>query len=255
MGNGQQMASIENTPPLDPLFVDRYVGDKLGNLKTLMDAGPPWHGFVHKLTQGTYHDESERAWQYRQAMLNHPRYGVDFWDGYYHFLDLNQDPVRQADYFWRSMLKIGGEKQGTIWAMLDVERGGQRMIPSARRVFDAVRAWAARYEVLSGWKPTLYGGELLRALGIHRAGAPIDLLGCGRNAIALYGARMTVGVIETTGTDPKHLLFWQYDGDGEAHLAGYPREAPGFGPTDISAMVLPGGLLTMRLALQAERRA
>jgi hypothetical protein len=239
--------TIENThPTIDPLFVDTYVGDRLGDVKALMDAGPPWHGFIHKLTQGTYHDEADRAIYYRKQMLNHPRYGVDFWEGYYHFIDLNQDAVDQADMFWLTMARIGGEKAGTLWAMVDVERGGQRAVPSRQQVFDWVGSWARRYEQLSGRKSTLYGGELLRGLGIHAAGAPINLLGCGRNAIALYGAKLTVGVIEATGTDPAHLLMWQYDGDGEAYLAGYPRSAPGFGPIDISVLTLPGGLPALR---------
>jgi len=243
------------TIPLDPLIVDTYVGDGLGDVQALMDAGPPWHGFVHKLTQGTYHEETERALHYRTTIVNHPRYAGrsssgDFWDGYYHFLDLNQEPRTQADFFWKMMDQIGSEHPGTLWAMVDVERGGQRSIPSAQQVFDGVGAWAARYEQLSGWKPTLYGGELLRALGIHTAGAPINLLGCGRSVIALYGPHLTIDVIAETGTDPAHLLGWQYDGDGESYLKNYPREAPGFGPIDITAMVLPGGLPVMRSSMQ-----
>ncbi len=39
------------------------------------------------------------------------------------------------------------------------------------------------------------------------------------------------------------------DGDGEAYLKGYPREAPGFGPSDISVLTLPGGLPALRRAL------
>ncbi len=245
---------------ISPLFVDTYVGDKPGNVQELMDAGPPWHGFIHKLTQGTYHEETARAGMYRQVIVAHPRYAGgrasgDFWDGYYHFLDLNQPSLPQADFFWSAMSRIGGEHAGTLWAMVDVERGGQRSVPSAQQVFDGVGAWAVRYEQLSGRKATLYGGELLRSLGIHQAGAPINLLGCGRNAIALYGARLTVGVIEATGTDPNHLLLWQYNGDGKAYLVGYPREAPGFGPVDVNAMVLPGGLPAMQAALGAHRAA
>lgn len=248
-------STIENTHPrIEPLFIDRYVGDRPGDVKKLMDAGPPWHGFIHKLTQGTYHEETAAALHYRSEITAHPRYAGnsdagDFWDGYYHFLDLNQDARTQADYFWLMMGRIGGEHAGTLWAAVDVERGGQRSIPSAQQVLDGVGAWAERYEQLSGRKATLYGGELLRSLGIHQAGAPINLLGCGRNWIALYGAKLTIGVIEATGTDPAHLGWWQYGGDGEAYLKGYPREAPGFGPSDISVLTLPGGLPALRRAL------
>ena len=235
---------------IEPLWVDTYAGDKLGSVTTLMDAGPPWHGFTHKLTQGTYHDECERVMQYRPTILHDVRYARDFWEGYYCFLDLNQDAVEQADFFWAMMTKIGGERAGTIWAMVDVERGGQRSIPSKQQVFDGVTAWANRYTQLSGKLPTLYGGELLRSLGIHEPGAPIELLGCGRNAIALYGAVLPEQVVVETGTDEAHLFQWQYDGDGEAYLAGYPREAPGFGPIDISVLTLAGGLDGLRAALK-----
>jgi hypothetical protein len=234
---------------IEPLWVDTYAGDPIGDVTTLMDAGPPWHGFTHKLTQGTYYEETANAAWYRAAILNHPRYGVDFWDGYYCFLDLNQDGAAQAEFFWKMMTKIGGEKAGTIWAMVDVERGGQRSIPSKQQVLDGVTAWANQYAQLSGRKATLYGGELLRSLGIHEPGAPIELLGCGRNAIALYGATLPEQVVIETGTDEAHLEWWQYDGDGEAYLAGYPRVAPGFGPRDISVLTVPGGLAGLRAQL------
>jgi hypothetical protein len=240
---------------IDPLFVDTYVGDHHGDVLQLMEAGPPWHGLVHKLTQGLYHDECERILQFRQVMLDHPRYAVDFWDGYYHFHDLNQDATAQADFFWGKMEKIGGERAGTIWAMIDVERGGQRRIPSAQQVFDSVGTWAARYEQLSGWKPTLYGGELLRALGIHKLNGAINLLGCGRNSIALYGPTLAEHVVIDTGTDEAHLFWWQYDGDGEAYLKDYPREAPGFGRIDISVLTCPNGLDGLRAELQVGTHA
>lgn len=248
---------IENTPHVDPLFVDTYVGDgrsTAANVLTLMNAGPPWHGLIHKLTQGTYHSEGRTIRWFRDAMRCHNRFGVDFWEGYYHYLDLSEDPKEQAEHFWDEMRAIGGENAGTLWAMVDVERGGQRAVPPAQRVLASVAVWSGRYEQLSGRKPTLYGGELLRSIGIHRPGAPANLLGCGRSAIASYTARLTVDVIAATGTDPDHLLFWQYCGDGVEQLAGYPREAPGFGAIDISAMVLPGGLPALRSAL-AEPRA
>lgn len=242
------------TATIDPLIVDTYVGDKKDSeirpaVEALINAGPPWHGLVHKLTQGTYHDESARVLMFRDAITSHARYGVDFWDGYYHFLDLNQDGAEQADFFWARMEKIGGEKAGTLWPMVDVERGGQRRIPNASDVFDCVRAFADRVTALGGRKPTLYAGELLRSLGIHHVGQAPELLGCGRSAIALYAGTLPGSVVVNTGTDYPHLFLWQYDGDGESYLQGYPATAPGFGKIDISAMVLPGGLDAMRSQL------
>ncbi len=238
----------------DKLFVDTYIGDRSKDVEhadviQLVAAGDPWCGLVHKLSQGTYEYEIDRVNSFRSIITDNDRYGDTLFDGFYHYEDLSLDPVVQCDFFWKQMLAIGGEKLGTLWAMIDIERGGQKHIPSRQELIDHVNKWAARYKELSGRLPTLYGGELLRALGIHKPGAPIELMGCGRNSIALYGPRLTVDVITATGTDPAHLLFWQYDGDGEAYLAGYPREAPGFGKIDISAMVLPGGLPAMKAAL------
>jgi len=128
--------------------------------------------------------------------------------------------------------------------MVDVERGGQRVALTKQRVEDCLAAFAARYEQLAGPKATLYAGELLRAIGAR------GLYGCGRSALALYSATLPRDIVMRTGTDYEHLAFWQYDGDGESYLAGYPREAPGCGKIDISAMVMAGGLAAMRAGLR-----
>jgi glycosyl hydrolase family 25 len=240
---------------MDPLIVDTYVGDRPATIEvtdvmTLINAGPPWHGLVHKLSQGTYETEVDRIKLFRPQLLAHPHYAVDFFEGFYHYADFSIDPVKECDYFWALMQTIGGERAGTLWAMIDVERGGQKWVPtSAWQLIDHVSKWADRYHQHSGRLPTLYGGELLRSLGVHAPGAPIQLMGCGRNAIASYTSQLTVDVIARTGADPAHLLDWQYCGDGVAYLAGYPSEAPGFGKIDISVITFPGGLAGVKAAL------
>jgi hypothetical protein len=181
------------------------------------------------------------------------RYGVDFFDGMYHYLDLGADGRAQADFFWRAAVAAGGEQHGTLWAMVDVERGGQLPANCTRsRVEDVTRAFAARYRELSGREPTLYGGELLRSVGVA------DRLGCGRSAVALYGAELrghgsTVDLLRATGTDVEHLMLWQYIGADQRSPvpAGYPAVAPGVGVVDISAVTLPGGLDALRAGLPA----
>jgi GH25 family lysozyme M1 (1,4-beta-N-acetylmuramidase) len=229
---------------VDPLFVDVYPGDGDKDWPAFIEAGPPWHGAIFKLTQGLDYVYLSWAARQRDAFISSPRYGFDLWDGYYHYLTLHQDGAAQAERFWLYMGKLGGELSGTLPAMVDVERGGQRiMSPSRAQVEDTTRAFAARYQQLSGREATLYGGELLRSVGVR------DRLGCGRSAIALYGPRLPSAVIQRTGTDLAHLMLWQYCGDGEGYLPGYPHEAPGCGRVDISAMVLPGGLDAMRSVL------
>lgn len=232
----------------DPLFVDVYELDGPKDWHAFVAAGAPWHGAIFKLTQGLYYQARAWARAQREAFVDHERYGVDLWDGFYHYLDVGQDGATQAEWFWQQMTLVGGEKIGTLWGMVDVERGGQRSALTKPRVEDCLFAFAARYEQLSGRKATLYGGELLRAIGAR------GLYGCGRSAIALYNGTLPRDVVERTGTDYEHLAFWQYSGTEEhSRLAGYPDVAPGCGKVDISALVLPGGLDTIRRTLWAER--
>ncbi len=236
---------------IDPLFVDVYAGDGRKDWRTFCAAGAPWSGVIIKCSQGTYYRPPHYA-EERRAFLAAAgdRHGNTLFDGAYHYLDLAQDGAAQADYAVRAVELAGGEQLGTLWMMVDVERGGQRIKDLTRAlVEDRTRAFAARYQRLTGRTATLYGGELLRAVGVR------DRLGCGRSAIALYGPRLPASVIEGTGTDLDHLLLWQYQGtEAQSGPAGYPRAAPGCGPRiDVSALVLPGGLEVMRSQLWAER--
>lgn len=241
----------------DPLLVDLYAGDGRKDWRAFCAAGAPWTGVILKATQGTYYrppwfPEERRAFVLEAGA----RHGDTLFDGAYHYLDFAIDGGLQADYFWRAVEDAGGERAGTLWAMLDVERGGQRnRNPSRTLVEDRVRTFADRYHVLSGRLPTLYGGELLRALGVA------DRMGCGRSAVALYGSELhgrgesTAQFLARTGTDLAHAMLWQYvAAEGEASgPASYPRTAPGCGRVDISALVLPGGIATLKSTLWAER--
>jgi GH25 family lysozyme M1 (1,4-beta-N-acetylmuramidase) len=227
---------------LQPLSVDLYAGDGSKNLAAFCAAGPPWHVVIFKCSQGTYyrpgHYVSERAKFLRAA-------GPDHFEGAYHYLDLGIDGAVQADY---AVTSAGERRPNTLPMMVDVERGGQRIRnPSRALVEDRVRKFSDRYFELSGRRPTLYGGELLRSLGIA------DRLGCALSAVALYGAHLgaagesTAAFLGRTGTDLEHLLLWQYReaGGTSAVPLGYPTSAPGCGDVDISAVTLPGGIAAL----------
>lgn len=233
----------------DPLFVDCYPLDGPKDWARFIVAGPPWHGAVFKLSQGLHLEYAHWAFAQRQTFIASERYGVDLWDGFYHYLDIGQPGGAQADWFCHLMGQIGGEKLGTLWGMVDVERAGQRVPLTKTRVEDCLSSFAERYEFRTGRKATLYGGELLRAIGAR------GLYGCGRSSIAMYAATLPSSIVERTGTDYEHLAFWQYDGDGESYLPGYPKAAPGCGTIDISALVMRGGLDWLRQSLWAERPA
>lgn len=241
---------------IDPLFVDLYVGDGHKDWKAFCAVGTPWCGAIIKVSQGTHYRPPHYA-EERKAFLDAAiptgRYGVDLFEGAYHYLDLSIDGAAQADYAMRGVELAGGEKIGTLWMMVDVERGGQRIQnPSRALVEDRTREFADRYAKISGRLPSLYGGELLRSVGVK------DRLGCGRSVVALYNAELhgpgesTAAFLRRTGTDLEHLLAWQYCGDGEGRLAGYPTVAPGCGRIDISVLQLPGGLAKLRSSLWAE---
>lgn len=238
-------------------IVDVYQGDGRKDWRAFCAAGAPWIGAIFKATQGTYYRPPWFAEERRAFLLAAgARHGETMFDGAYHYLDLAIDGTAQADYFWRAVQLAGGEKLGTLWAMVDVERGGQRnRNPSLATVEDCVQGFAARYQLLSGRRPTLYGGELLRSLGVK------DRMGCGRSAVALYGSELhgrgesTAQFLARTGTDLAHTMLWQYvAAEGEpSGPASYPRTAPGCGRVDISALVLPGGIATLKSTLWAER--
>lgn len=244
---------------IDPLIIDVYPGDHRVDWAAFCAAGEPWVGAIFKASQGIRYNYLEWLTHNRNQLRDAAgdRYGVTMLDGMYHYLDLSADGERQADYCWSTVEQAGGERAGTLPLMVDVERGGQdpKMV-SHSRVEDCTRAFAARYKVLSGGRePTLYGGELLRAVGVN------DRLGCGRSAVALYASRLgirgesTESFLARTGTDLAHTMLWQYCGTDAAEdgPVGYPLRAPGcVGPVDISAVILPGGLDALRALLPAK---
>lgn len=227
---------------LQPIAVDVYAGDGPKDWAAFCAAGPPWTAAIFKCSQGNYYRSgyyvSERAKFLRSA-------GPEHFEGAYHYLDFGIDGVAQADY---AVTGGGGRRPNTLPMMVDVERGGQRILdPSRALVTDRVHAFADRYFVLTGRRATLYGGELLRSLGAT------DRMGCALSAVALYGAHLgasgesTAAFLARTGTDLGHLLLWQYREAGGKTKAplDYPILAPGAGNVDISAITLPGGVAAL----------
>lgn len=222
--------------------VDVYPGDRRCDWAAYIAAGDPWRFAYFKLTQGLDYEYSGWAARQRPLFVASPRYGVSLWDGFYHYLTFHQPGDHQADRFWAMMAIVGGELNGTLPAMVDVERGGQRIAsPSKAQVEDTTAAFAARYRSLSGRSPILYGGELLRSVGTATR------LGCGWSAIALYGPSLPEKIVTATGTDEAHLALWQYHGAGEHSTppSGYPTVAPGCGSVDISVCVAAGGVASL----------
>ncbi|HEU4727703.1 MAG TPA: GH25 family lysozyme [Kofleriaceae bacterium] len=227
-----------------PLFVDVYPLDRPCDWQAFIASGPPWHGAIFKLSQGLRYEYAAWAAKQRQSFLASDRYGTTLFDGLYHYLDFSVDGAAQAERAWELICRVGGEPRGTLPLMLDAERGGQHVELTKQRVEDVISSAAERYHQLSGRRATLYGGELLRAIGAT------GRYGCQWSAVALYASHLgaagesTEHFLARTGTDLEHTLLWQYcAAEGRpTGPAGYPTEAPGCGRVDLNALVLPGGL-------------
>jgi GH25 family lysozyme M1 (1,4-beta-N-acetylmuramidase) len=227
---------------IDPLIVDVYQNDGPKDWQALAAVGPPWHGAILKATQGTYYDGAawfDSNWRAVSA-AGGARYGVDWFRGAYHYLDIRIDGAAQADFFLKAVARAGGWDAGDLWPMVDVERAGQRGEINAARIIDCVTAFVERVRDSTGRDTMLYGGSFLAEQGIT------ERMGAKWLAIARYTPTLPSMVITRIGWDLASLALWQYCGDGVAELSGYPREAPGCGKVDISALVLPGGIATLR---------
>jgi GH25 family lysozyme M1 (1,4-beta-N-acetylmuramidase) len=224
---------------MDSLLVDCYEGDGTKNWAALAAAGEPWIGARLKASEGTYYRPTWFVEQLMKLAAACPeRNGVTWFFGGYHYLKFNEDARAQADVFMQQLetavagagLRAVPAPPGLLAPMVDVERAGQAASSlTAARVEDTTEAFAERILEVCGARPTLYGGELLAALGIT------SHLGCDRLAIARYTPELPHAVVTRIGWDQPDE--WQYCGDGTAFLAGYPNEAPGCGKVDISAVV------------------
>jgi GH25 family lysozyme M1 (1,4-beta-N-acetylmuramidase) len=227
----------------DSLIVDAYEGDGRKDWAALAAAGDPWRGAILKATQGTYYSGGtwfSGQWRLVDLAGRHANRQASHWiRGAYHYLDLRQDAVAQADHFLAVLTRAGGARPFDVLAV-DVERAGQRENISGAQVVDRVSAFARRVKDRTGKWLLLYGGSYLAELGI------VDRMGCKYLWTARYTETLPAVTYTRIGWDLASLAMWQYagvagNGHVEAKLKGYPTTAPGCGAIDISAVVLPGG--------------
>lgn len=246
-----------------PLFVDVYAGDLRGNpnWSLLASLGAPWHGAIVKATESVSYKPVWFAVQWKQ--LRHvagERYGVDWFRGAYHFLKFNRPGRDQADFYLKAIEEGGGWDVGDFWPIVDVELGAEgdhlKKIPrnsnqdaSAQQIIDCTSAFAERCRSETGRNVMLYGNGAMRDRQIHVR------MGCDWIWVPRYTEQLPVGIYARAGWSTAELALWQYSGDGQSALKGYPSSPPGFGACDVSALVLPGGLERLRSLLWAERPA
>lgn len=222
---------------MQPLIVDVFQGDLGGvpNWPALVALGAPWHGAILKATEGTYYSPAWFAGNWRSVRTAAgDRYGQDFFRGAYHFLKFNQSGTLQADYYLKAITDAGGFAIGDLWPIVDVELGGEKnsnQTASAQQIIDCTSAFADRVKKVTGRKIVLYGAGAMFERGITSR-MHCDYLWCPR-----YTPTLPKEVYERIGWTLDALLMWQYSGDGQSYLAGYPSYPPGFGKCDVSALV------------------
>lgn len=220
----------------DPLVLDLYSGDGLFHLEAVHAAGLPWCGAIGKATQGIrYRYDNWFGWFWK-TMASFSRYGDSWGRGAYHYLEFGASGRSQADAFLSAIDKAGGWARGDFWPVVDVERGGQDPASlTAGNVEHVTSEFVGRVREVSGRSVILYGGELVRSLGIR------SRMGCELVHVARYTETLPPSTYEDMGFDLAHLFAWQgvgVEGGGRVS-AGWklPRTTPG-GNADLSAVTI-----------------
>lgn len=229
------------------LLVDVYSGDLGGepNWQGAVDA-PNFVGAIVKATESTSFntDWFSKNWPLVKQ-VGGDRYGQTWFRGAYHFLKFNRDGTAQADFFLDTIESAGGYDVGDIIPIVDVELGHDgkadsqgRTRPrnsnwdaSAQQIIDCTSAWAERVKERTGQEVMLYGNGAMRDKSIK------DRMGCDWLWVPRYTATLPREIYERAGWTLDRVAMWQYSGDGEAALPGYPREVENFGKVDLSVIL------------------
>jgi GH25 family lysozyme M1 (1,4-beta-N-acetylmuramidase) len=237
----------------DPLLLDLYPGDGLFHLEVVHNAGLPWFGAIGKATQGIrYRYDNWFGWFWK-TMHGLSRYGESWARGAYHYLEFGPSGRSQADAFLAAIDKAGGWGRGDIWPVVDVERGGQDPHELTRAIVeDTTAEFVGRVRDVAGRPVILYGGELVRSLGIT------SRMGCELVHVAHYDATLPPSTYEVMGFDLAHLFAWQgigVEGGGKVSPAAerswkLPRTTPG-GNADLSAVTIGADFVRERMFVTA----
>jgi len=230
---------------LQPLICDRYAPDGPVDPHVLMDD-PRFVGLCLKLAQGRNPAYASGAWcrNLFAVAQKHKRWAQDFFGRVYYYFDFGTPGRIQCDYALSLVEQYGLGGPGMLPMMIDVERGGENPATLTKdNVIDVTQTFAERYYERTGKRPTLYAGELPRALGIT------SKMGCDRLAVARYTPTLPMSCYQSMGWET--VSEWQYCGtdpqSDEQSLAGYPRVAPGCsGLSDISVLVDKDGIDGLR---------
>lgn len=253
------------------LLVDLYPGDlggkpnwkvmeansKVGNCEVV--------GAILKATEGISYKWTD--WFVKNGnQLNElwrGRLGRDRFMGAYHFLQLARPGAQQAEFFVRTMERIGMPRGRTdLHPFIDFEQGGQynfwpadcpkdeeghlelNKLPDkvkrdlVKRAMETTRTCAERIKELTGFTPMLYGRGLQRDLGMTlERGYTRDQLRMGCRAVWNPAYTQKIVPMDSYGWPIESVPLWQYGGDGDSAHPKLPSEVPNFGATDLSVHI------------------
>ncbi|HET9627564.1 MAG TPA: GH25 family lysozyme [Kofleriaceae bacterium] len=182
-------------------------------------------------------------WQAARAAAG-ARYRQTLFLGAYHWLELYDDPVQQAD-FYSAILAQAGWGPGDMLPIVDLEFGSNGPHPApnyrawtdrdASRVIACTSQYVARLKHNLGADTgvILYSGQVLRDLQIK------DHMGCDYLWMANYGvSQPSLSGLYSLGWSDAQIVMWQYsDGDpgsNQTRSPQLPDNVPGMGPRDCS---------------------
>lgn len=226
---------------IDPLWSDIYEGDGDVAIEKTAAAGKPWIGYAIKVNQGDYYTGGSwfpKMWP-RVKAAGGARYGVDWFRGGFVYVDYSISAERNASCYLSTIAKAGGWSTGDIGPIIDAERGCQHANLTHALVEDTTSKVAEILGAATGKPVILYGGELIRSLGIT------SRMGCEYAWVAEYNYKLDASIYTQMGFDLAHVLWFQYCGKVTStkvddFLAGYPATTPA-GLADISASIVSGG--------------
>lgn len=230
--------------PLSPLFFDTYGGDyNMPEFKKIA-SDHNFYGIIVKATEGLHYSPSWFTKHWDEIKKAAPeRYGFSWFRGAYCYLKFNLSGKEQADYYLNFIEKAGGWDVGDIWPIADCERGhegGVNWLAKRQQVIDVTSAWSERVKQVLGRQVMLYGNGIMRDLQIQ------SRMGCEWLWIPRYTAELPAEIYTRSGWTKDRLFAWQYSGDSESKLKGYPASGPLGKHGDLSVLIMEGGIQRLR---------
>ena len=244
---GYLSADAVQVKQVSQLFVpDLYWKDAGGKGDAHWDqlwADARYFGAILKATQGVSLPPAETDWfAYNWDLLYRiggSDYGVSWFRGCYHFLDLSSGHASgedQASYFISIVNAAGGLKDGDLPPIVDVELGGSNANSDINDIVDTATAWSNKVQDALGRKPMLYRSDT------SSGPATTDHMGCAYLWAKRYNSVLNDSKYNIEQIGWSEAAMWQYT-DGDSNYTSYPKSAPGIGANDTSVFLYGNGTL------------